>query len=91
MLGDSSGDMGDDDDDSFCSAIDEDEDGKKIRRQMLDALGGVGFFALMGLAGKKILKLFDKTVKDTQDVDGGMDMTNVADQAANIGRCSKQQ
>jgi hypothetical protein len=33
---------------------------------------------------KKILKLFDKTVKETQDVDGGMDMTNGADQAANV-------
>jgi hypothetical protein len=85
MLGDSSGDMGDNDDDSFGSAIDEDEEDKNIRRQMLYALGGVGFFALMGFAGKKILKLFDKTVKDTQDVDGGMmDMTNVADQAANV-------
>jgi hypothetical protein len=30
---------------------------------------------------KKILKLFDKTVEETQDGDGGMDMTNGADQA----------
>jgi hypothetical protein len=51
---------------------------------MLYALGGVGFFALMGFAGKKVLKLFGNTVKDTNDVDGGMDMTNVADQAANV-------
>jgi hypothetical protein len=88
MLGDSSGDMkdddDDDDDDSFGSAIDEDDDDKKIRRQMLYAIGGVGLFALMGFAGKNLLKLFDKTVKDTQDVDGGMDMTNVADQAVNV-------
>jgi hypothetical protein len=34
---------------------------------------------------KKILKLFGKTIKETtQDADGGMDMTNVADQAANL-------
>jgi hypothetical protein len=33
---------------------------------------------------KKILKRFDKTVKQAQDVDGGMDMTNGADQAANV-------
>jgi hypothetical protein len=40
---------------------------------------------------KKIPKLFDKTavfdnktVKETQDVDGGMGMTNGADQAANV-------
>jgi hypothetical protein len=77
--------LGDDDDDSFGSAIDEDEDDKNVRRQMLHALGGVGFFALMGLAGKQILKLFGKKgKKDTQDADGGMDMTNVADQAANV-------
>jgi hypothetical protein len=38
----------------------------------------------MGLAGKKILKLFDKMAKDTQDVDGGMDMMNIANQAANM-------
>jgi hypothetical protein len=81
---DSSGDMGDDDDDSFGSAIDEDDEDKNIRPEMLYALGGVGFFALMGFAGKKVLKLFGNTVKDTQDVDGGMDITNVADQGANV-------
>jgi hypothetical protein len=76
--------LGDDDDDSFGSAIDEDEDDKNIRRQMLYALGGVAFFALMKLAVKKILNFCGKTDKDMQDVDGGMDMTNVADQAANV-------
>jgi hypothetical protein len=71
MLGDSSSDMGDDEDD------------KHIIRQILYAFGGVGFFALMGLAGNKLLKPFRRTVKDTQDIDGDMSMTNVADQAAN--------
>jgi hypothetical protein len=86
MLGDSSGDMGndDDDDDFFGSAIDEDDEDKKIHRQMLYNLGGVGFFALMGFAAKKVLNFFGNTVEDTNDVDGGMDITNVADQAANV-------
>jgi hypothetical protein len=86
MLGDSIDDMGNDDndDDSVCSAIDGDDEDKKIRRQMFYALGGVGFFALMGFAGKKVLKLFGNTVEDTNHVDGGMDITNVADQAANV-------
>jgi hypothetical protein len=83
-LGDSSSDLGDFDDDSVSYAIDEDEDDKKIRRQLLYAFGGVGLFALLGFAGKKLLKLFDRTVEDTQDVNGGMDMTNVADQAAAV-------
>jgi hypothetical protein len=86
MLGDSSSDMGDDDDDSIFSAIDEDEDDKKIRRQVLHAFGGVAFFTLMTFAGNKLLTLFGRTVKDTQDADGGMDMTNVVDQAAAVSR-----
>jgi hypothetical protein len=83
-LGDSSSDIGEDDDDSLGYAIDEDEEDKNIRRQVLYAVGGVGIFALMGFAGKKLLNLFSSTAKDTQDVAGGMDMTNVADQAATV-------
>jgi hypothetical protein len=86
ILGDSSDDMGDDsnDDDSFDSVIDEDDEDKKIRQQILYAAGGMGVMAFMGFAGKKLLKMFDKTGNDTQDVGGGVDMTNVADQAANV-------
>jgi hypothetical protein len=86
MLGDSNSDMGDDDDDSNFGAIDEDEDDKKIRRQVLYAFGGVGLFTLITFAGKKLVNLFCGMIKDTQDADGGMDMTNVAEQAASVSR-----
>jgi hypothetical protein len=76
---DTSVDVGDQD--SFDIAIDEDEDeeDKKMRRQLMYAVGGVGFFALMGFAAKNLLKIFDKTVNDNQDIDGGMDISNAAD------------
>jgi hypothetical protein len=85
-MGNSSDDMGDEsnDDDSFDSAIDEDDEDKQIRRQILYAAGGMGVMAFMGFAGKKLLKMFGSTANDTQDVGGGMDMTNVVDQAANV-------
>jgi hypothetical protein len=78
---DSSGDVGDQD--SFGVVIDEDEEDKNIRRQLMYAVGGVGCFALMGFAAKNLLKLFDKTVNDNQDIDGGMDISNAADGLTN--------
>jgi hypothetical protein len=48
------------DDDSYMSAVDEDEQDKKIRRQLLYAIGGAGMMGLMGWAGKHVLKFFDK-------------------------------
>lgn len=67
-------------DGSFASAVDSvEEEEKKIRRQLLYAVGGVGFFALFGFAMNNILKAFDKAASN-DDIDGGMDITNVTDQ-----------
>jgi hypothetical protein len=72
-----------DDDESFASAVDSvEEEEKKIRRQLLYAVGGVGFFALFGFAMKSILKVFDKAVNNDA-IDGGTDITNVTDQLSN--------
>ena len=74
----------DDDDDTFASAgSEEDDPDKKIKRQMVFALGGVGLMALVGFGFKKIMNAFSKN----EDVDGGADVTNAvdaADAAANI-------
>jgi hypothetical protein len=72
-----------DDDESFVSAVDSvEEKEKKIRRQLLYAVGGVGFFALFGFAMKNILKVVGKAA-DSDDVDGGVDITNATDQLSN--------
>jgi hypothetical protein len=68
---------------SFVSVVDSvEEEEKKIRQQMLYAVGGVGFFALFGFAMKNILKVFGKAANN-DDVDGGMDITNATDQLSN--------
>ena len=75
----------DEDDNSFVSAVSEEDDpDKKIKRQMLFALGGVGLFALVGYGFKKIMNAFSK---DDTDLDAGADFAHnavdVADAAAN--------
>lgn len=77
-------DFEDMDDESFASTVDSvDEEEKAIKRKLLYAVGGVGFFALFGMAMKHILKLFDKASNDN-DLDGGMDVTNATDQLSNV-------
>jgi len=50
-----------DDDESFASAVDSvAEEEKKIRQQLMDAVGGVCFFALFGFAMKNLLKVLAK-------------------------------
>jgi hypothetical protein len=87
MMDSSGEDVGDQD--SFGTAIDEEEEDeeededKQIRRELLYAVGGVGFLALMGFAAKNLLKLFGKRFSDDQDIDGGMDISNAADGMSN--------
>jgi hypothetical protein len=72
-----------DDDESFTSAVDSvAEEEKKIRRQLMYAVGGVGFFALFGFAMQNLLKVFNKAANN-DDVDAGVDVTNATDQLSN--------
>ena len=69
-------DEDDDEDSSFASAVSEEEDEEtKIKRKMVYALGGLGVFALIGFGLKKLMNAFSKN----DDIEGGADITNVAD------------
>jgi hypothetical protein len=70
-----------DDDDSFVSAVSEEDEDAKIKRHMMYALGGVGLLALVGFAIQKLLSCFAKN----DDPEVGLDITNAADVADAAG------
>ena len=66
-----------DDEESIASEESKESQEGNIKRQMLYALGGVGLFAFVGFAFKKIMN----RLSNDQDLDAGADVTNVADVA----------